>query len=371
MKNQENSALIPLIREDLRQNFTPYSSAASEMGKIDGAHYLNANENPYPFKGLEGYERYDVQQPPALIAAIAKNYQTHKDYIVATRGSDESIDLLIRMFCAAGRDAILTCPPTFGMYKIYGSLQGAKDVQVPLLQESLNFSLDVESIIKTAKDPQQHIKLMFLCCPNSPTGNLFPPTDIEKIIQELEGYAAVVVDEAYINFTRQDSFVQKLEQFPNLIVLRTLSKIHALAGERIGCAVCADTAFTTFMRGCLAPYPVPKSVAQNAVEALRQAEERQEEMVCKIVKSRQILAEAFTQCPDVECVYPSETNFLLVKFISYNAAQHFIKQAAAKNIILRDISAKEDTQNCLRISVGTEEENEMLIHLAETIAKAA
>lgn len=371
MKNQEKSALIPLIRRDLQANFTPYSSAASEMGKIDGAHYLNANENPYPFSGLEGYERYDVQQPPALIDALAKNYGTKKEYIVATRGSDESIDLMIRMFCESGKDTILTCPPTFGMYKVYGSLQGAPDIQVPLLQNGMEFSLDIEGIIATVKDKTKNVKMVFLCNPNSPTGNLFLPQDIEQILRELEGHAAVIVDEAYINFAKQESFVEKLEQFPNLIVLRTLSKVHALAGERLGCAISADTTFTTFMRGCLAPYPLAKSVSKNAVEALKQAEEKQDEMIANIIKGRQELEENFRKCSDVEYVYPSETNFILVKFKSYDTAQNFLKLAASKNIILRDISGKEDTKNCLRISVGTEEENEMLTTLVESMAKAA
>ncbi len=360
MKNQEKSALIPLIREDLRANFKPYSSAASEMGKKQGAIYLNANENPYPFSGLEGYERYDVQQPPALIQAMAKNYQTLPECIVATRGSDESIDLLIRMFCQAGDDAFITCPPTFAMYNVYGSLQGAKNIEIPLIEDNYKLTLDSAKIIETASNPDNHVKMVFLCCPNSPSGTLFEIDAIKEIITALEGHAAVIVDEAYIDFTHQESFVTELENHPNLLVLRTLSKVHALAGERIGGTVCGDIDFMNFMRGCLAPYPVPKSVAENAVEALKQAEEKQGQMIKEIIAERETLIVAFQECDDVAYVYPSETNFILVKFKTYEQAQAFLQKALTHNIILRDISKKDDTANCLRISVGSAEDNKKL-----------
>ena len=361
MKNAENSALIPLIRQDLRKNFKPYSSAAGEMGKKEDMIYLNANENPYPFQGLEGLERYDVQQPPALIHAMAETYQTKPEYIVATRGSDESIDLLIRMFCEAGKDTILTCPPTFGMYGVYGALQGAKNIEIPLVEEDHKFYLDKEAIIKAAKDPA--VKLVFLCYPNSPTGNVFDAAVIEDIAKTLVNHAAIIVDEAYIDFSSAKSFITALHNHPNLLVLRTLSKIHALAGERIGGTVCADTDFMAFMRGCLAPYPLPKSVTANAVEALKQAQSKQPEMVAKIREEREKLYNAFQSFDKVEHVYPSETNFLLVKFKSYDYAQNFLKSANNAGIILRDISGKADTKNCLRISIGTAEDNAKLIEL--------
>ncbi len=363
MKNQEKSALLPLIRHDLRTNFTPYSSAASEMGKKDDAIYLNANENPYPFSNLEGLDRYDVQQPPALLATMAKAYGARPDQIIATRGSDESIDLLIRMFCESGKDAILSCPPTFGMYGVYGNLQGAKHIQVPLIAKDNSFSLDANKIIATAKNPDNNVKLVFLCCPNSPTGNVFAPSAITEIISALNGHCAVILDEAYIDFSAQDSFINILSDHPNLLILRTLSKVHALAGERVGATIGGDAAFMAFMRGCLAPYPIPKSVSANAIEALRQAEDKQESMINRIIIERQKLVSAFEKADIVRNVFPSETNFLLVEFISYDAAQSFLKTALAAQIILRDISAKPDTENCLRISVGNEADTDKLISL--------
>ena len=357
------SILKKIIRSDLLENFKPYSSAASEMGKKQGAIYLNANENPYPFNGLEGYERYDVQQPPALIAAMAKNYKTSPEYIVATRGSDESIDLLIRIFCQAGKDAFITCPPTFAMYNVYGNLQGAKNIEVPLLEDNYELSLDVDNIIKTAKNPDNHVKMVFICCPNSPSATLLSIQDIKKVLTELEGHAAVIVDEAYIDFTTQKSFVSELENHPNLLVCRTLSKVHALAGERCGGTVCADIEFMKFMRGCLAPYPVPKSVAENAVEALRQAEDKQDTMVKDIITERTRLITALRSSDDVEHVYPSETNFILVKFKSLDLAQGLLQKALQNNIIIRDISKQKYTENCLRISVGNAEDTQKLIDL--------
>lgn len=364
MKNQEKSALIPLIREDLRQNFKPYSSAASEMGKKEGAIYLNANENPYPFNGLEGYERYDVQQPPALLQAMAKNYGAPPEMIVATRGSDESIDLLIRMLCESRKNAFITCPPTFGMYGVYGALQGAQNIEIPLIKDGKEFFLNKNDIISQGQ--QDHVKMVFLCCPNSPTGNLFEIQEIKEIISALEGHAAVIVDEAYIDFTNQSSFVEELEHHKNLIVLRTLSKVHALAGERCGGAICADIPFMNFMRGCLAPYPVPKSVSKNAVEALVQAEDKQVTIIQKIIDQRNLLEDAFRGFGDVEYVYPSETNFILVEFKSYDLAQSFLQKALSHNIILRDVSKNDYTKNCLRISVGHENENIKLINLLKS-----
>lgn len=355
--------LLSLLRPDLRNGFTPYSSAASEMGKIEGASYLNANENPYPFDGLEGLERYDVQQPPALLAALSKAYGTMPNQIVITRGSDESIDLLIRMFCTAGEDNILICPPTFGMYTVYANFQGAGTITAPMIERNGTYRLDTESVIATALNPANRIKLVFLCNPAAPTGTWLNPEDISSICTALEGRCAVIIDEAYIDFTTHESFLGTLKNHPNALILRTMSKIHALAGERIGATLSLDTAFLTFMRGCLAPYPVPKSVAKNAVEALAQAQHKQEKIVKIIAEQREKLESAFSASELVAHVYPSVANFLLVQFKDYETAQNLFKKALAANIILRDMSSKPDTKNCLRLSVGTEETNQRLIGL--------
>ncbi|MCB9964404.1 MAG: histidinol-phosphate transaminase [Rhodospirillales bacterium] len=363
MSESQSSILTRLLRQDLRSTFTPYSSAAGEMGKQAGAIYLNANENPYPFDGLQGLERYDLQQPVELLQAMADTFGVSPAEIVATRGSDESIDLLIRMLCTHGRDSILICPPTFGMYQVYAGLNGAQTVKVPLREQDGTFYLDTDRIIATAKDPAASVKAVFLCYPNAPSGTLFDPAEIEKIADALRETCAVVVDEAYIDFTQNESFCKKRALYPNMLILRTLSKAYALAGERVGCTICADLAFLRFMRGCLAPYPIAKSVARNAVTGLTLAKDGQAARTARIIANREKLVAAFLSSDDIAHVYPSETNFLLVKFKSYDAAQGYLTRAAARKIILRDISNKTDTPNCLRISIGNEDETAALIAL--------
>lgn len=357
------SQLLKHIREDLRKNFKPYSSAGSESGRDSKMIYLNANENPYPFKGLEGLERYDVQQPPALIAAMEEKFGAKAGQLVATRGSDESIDLLIRMFVTAGQDSILICPPAFLMYQVYAGFQGGHVHRAPLVEKDGTLHHDKETILRMAKNPENKIKLVFLCNPHAPSGVLFPREELEEIVKELQGICGVVMDEAYIDFTSQDSFAKDLEKYPHVLVLRTMSKSMALAGERLGATLNGDPEFITFMKGCLAPYPVPKSVSLNAQEALRQSKTVNTDAISIMCAERQRVYEAFIKSDDVAHVYPSVTNFLQVKFISLEKAKDFDTRVRAQNIIIRDISAHPDTFDCLRISVGSPEQNEKLIAL--------
>lgn len=357
------SMLLKFVRDDLIENFKPYSSAGSESGRETNITYLNANENPYPFKGLEGLERYDVQQPPALLKAMGQKFGVTGDQLVVTRGSDESIDLLIRMFCTAGKDSILLCPPTFLMYQVYAGLQGANVLRAPLIENDGTYVQDQETIIEMASNPQNNVKLVFLCNPNAPSGTLFDRSTLEGIVKALNGKCVIVMDEAYIDFTNQDSFAKDLDQYPNLVVLRTMSKSMALAGERLGATLSTDPDFIAFMKGCLAPYPVPKSVSTNGQEALRQNKENPSDAVAILCEQRERVYQAFLKSEDVEHVYPSVTNFLLVKFMSLDAAKEFDARARREHIYIRDVSNHPDTHSCLRISIGTPEENEKLIAL--------
>lgn len=359
-----NSFLCSLLRADLRAHFQPYSSAGSEAGKAEELAFLNANENPYPIAGLEGLNRYDVQQPPALIQKLAETYDVKPEYVLASRGSDESIDLLIRATCRPGADSIMICPPTFGMYGVYATLSAINVHQVPLTDAKGTWHLAVDEIIEAARKLKP--KLLFLCSPNNPTGTDFPAQDLEHIVKSLSDVCAVVMDEAYIEFTDRESFSSKLSTYPNLIVLRTLSKAYALAGERLGCALSDDDDFMRFLRGCLAPYPMPKGVTQSALTALSISAQDLDGRLANLLEQTLRISKAFTGHPRVENVYPSAANFIFVRFQTGEDAKEFNQLCAQHHLILRDFSARPDTPGCLRISAGTQEEMDRLLEILHT-----
>ncbi|MCK5373786.1 MAG: histidinol-phosphate transaminase [Alphaproteobacteria bacterium] len=335
-----------------------------EAGKNEGTIYLNANENPYALPGLEGLNRYPEPQLLALREAFACNYGIENDQLVITRGADEAISLLVRTFCEPHQDQILINPPTFGIYSVYTGTLPCKTLSVPLIRKGDEFILDHETIIAKARNPENNVKLVFLCSPNNPTGNSFSHDIIAEICDELEGHAVVVLDEAYAEFSKNGNMVEDLESTPNLIILRTLSKAYSFAGMRMGCLLCADTDFIELVKTkVMETYPLPRLSIEAAFHVLSpEISALAKENIAKILEERTRMEDALGKAEQVTRVYPSDANFLLVEMKDANG---FCDFAEHNNVIIRNFSSKEGTENCLRLSIGTSEENNLVLELLE------
>jgi histidinol-phosphate aminotransferase len=344
--------ILELARPDIL-SLQPYQHAAWEPS----LERMHANEMPWRAGGDAsgaGLNRYPEPQPVELIAHLASLYGVAPENVLAGRGSDEGIDLLVRAFCRAGQDSILICPPTFGMYKVSARIQGAGVVEVPLLKER-GFALDVDAVLAAWNSA---IKLVFVCTPNNPTGNLLERGAIERLCQELSGKALVVVDEAYVEFSRAESFVRSLAQFSNLVVLRTLSKAYALAGARCG-AVIAHADIVSLLARVITPYALPTQTI-DAVLTFTNAQHcaAAAQRIDTILAERARLAERLAQLPLVSRVMPSDSNFLLIECAD---AERVFKAATSVGLIVRDTRSQLGLANTLRISVGTPEQNERLL----------
>lgn len=344
--------LLPLIRPELR-NFAAYRSARSEAA-APASIELDANESPWPpfgrFAAEGNFNRYPTQQPAALTERLAQIYNVAADRILVGRGSDEGIDLLVRLFCRAGQDQILICPPTFGMYKVAAGIQGAATLEVPLRDGQL----DLPAILAACT---VDTKLIFIPSPNAPMGHEMAPGDILTLCKARGEKSLVVVDEAYVEFTADPKgILASQDQFPNLVVLRTLSKAHALAGERVGCVI-ATAEIIRALRTILAPYPLPRSSIRAAIDALSPnglIEGLQRRRI--LSDERQRMSRALVTSPLVNKVYPSAANFLLVGVNNVAAVQERLRSFGIR---ARDRSA--DLPNTLRISIGTPEENNAVL----------
>jgi histidinol-phosphate aminotransferase len=349
-------SVLTLVRPDILA-LTAYSSARKESK--GGRVWLDANENPKtPAASLSpealakggalNLNRYPEPQPADLVARLATLYGVASTQVLVTRGSDEGIDLLLRTFCRAGRDAILITPPTYGMYVVAAGIQGARTVTVPLLGEK-DFALDAAAVLK-AVTPD--VKLVFLCSPNNPTGGLLDRTAVLSLVKTLAARAVVVVDEAYVDFSGQPSLAAEIPANPNLVVLRTLSKAYGLAGARVGTTI-ADPAVIAILQKVIAPYPVPAPVLTAALAALTPAGlAAARDSVTTLVAERVRLAAALANLPAVRRVRPSDANYLLVEVAD---AARAMAAGRAAGVIWRDRS--KDVSNCIRITVGTAEEN--------------
>ena len=349
------SAVQDLLREDLR-GFAGYRSARSEGA--EGAIWLNANEAPCPSAIDPGGEvrRYPQPQPAGLCAALADLYGCEPAQLLVGRGSDEAIDLLVRAYCRPGLDAVVVTPPVFGMYAVSARLQGARLVEVPLVDAVDDFKVDFRAVAAIARATTA--KLVFLCSPGNPAGGALPAADVIELTQSLEGIALVVVDEAYIEFADAPSLVDSVAAHPNLAVLRTLSKAHALAGARIGCLV-ADAGVVAALRCCQAPYPIPAPSAGLALQALAPtvlAVTRANTRQTCIERDR--LRSVLSRLPCVRRVYPSQANFLLVRFMDAAIAMQRLLQAG---IVVRDMRHMPQLQDALRISIGGEAQNQQVV----------
>ena len=356
------SGVLDLVRADLR-DFAGYSSARSE--KLDGEIWLNANESAW--QNLADAEatcrRYPEPQPPALRDALAALYGVQPAQLIVGRGSDEAIDLLVRATCVAGRDAVLVTPPVFGMYAVSARLQGAPLLEVPLRDDAeAGLVPDFPAIEREALS--RGAKLVFLCSPSNPGGASIAPEAIAALARRLEGRALVVVDEAYGEFSDAPSAIGLLDALPNLVVLRTLSKAHALAAARIGVAIAAPELIAV-LRRCQAPYPVPGPVATLGVQALSaEARAATDERIGVVRRERARLVEALTQLPGVLRVYPSQANFLLLRF---RDAESAFRALLAAGIVVRDQRAAPGLGDALRITVGTPAQNDRVLMVLQAL----
>ena len=322
----------------------PYSA----RGGATNALHLDANENPYappPVVGAAEYNRYPAQQPTALVDRLAGLYGVSPDYLMVGRGADEGIECLLRAFCEAGEDSILTCSPTFGYYKTCADIQGAGVVDVPL---SASYESDVPAIKKAAK--ADAVKMVFLCTPNNPTGNSLKRDVILDICTSLPE-TLIVVDEAYIEFSYQESLADKIGDVKNLVVLRTLSKAYALAGVRGG-AVLAHPSVIALLIKVLPPYPIARPVESAILNALApSAMAVHAQRLEETVSERQRLSDGLAKSEFVETVYPSDTNFILLEI---NNADALSKRLQQFNVKIRDYRS---TIGRVRVSVGSPDEN--------------
>jgi histidinol-phosphate aminotransferase len=331
----------------------PYAHAAWEPG----LERLHANELPWRCAGdvtRAGLNRYPEPQPRALIERLADLYAAAPDSLLVARGSDEAIDLLTRAFCRAGRDAVLVCPPTFGMYAVCARIQGAQVIPAPLLAAS-GFALASEVLLDRCT---AEVKLVFLCSPNNPTGNLLEEEAILHIARRLSGRALVVVDEAYLEFAGRPSLARLISQLPNLAVLRTLSKAHGLAGARCGSLI-ADPEIIALLRRIIPPYAIPQPTLEAVLERLTPAAIAESRAhVRAVLAERERLLRALPRLECVRRVWPSDANFLLAEFEDAAAA---LGRARDARLLVRDARGYPGLGRALRVSVGTPEQNARLL----------
>ena len=338
--------LDQLTRENIKK-LTPYSSARDEFSG-EAKVFLDANENSLGSPLLKWYNRYPDPHQQLIKQKLSTIKGILPEHIFLGNGSDECIDILFRCFCEPGKDNVIICPPTYGMYEVSAHINDVDIRKAPLLPD---FQLD---LVHLENLTDANTKIIWLCSPNNPTGNSLNRTDIEMVLNNFNGI--VVIDEAYINFARQKSFVQELKEYPNLVVLQTLSKAWGLAGLRLGMAF-ASQAIIEVMNKVKPPYNINQATQELVLKALEEVGQVND-MIKLLVDMREALAEVFTSMPTVENVYPSDANFILVKITDARKVYEFL---LTKGIVLRDRSNVQLCENCLRITVGTEQENTVLV----------
>lgn len=320
---------------------TPYSTARDEYQGELGV-FLDANESPYE----NGYNRYPDPHQKTLKAQVAALKGVAAENIFIGNGSDEAIDVLMRVFCEPREDNVVAIAPSYGMYKVAAAINDVEMCEVQLGEE---FSLPVEELLAAA---DEHTKMIFLCSPNNPTGNSFPREQMLRLVEQFDG--VVVVDEAYIDFADAESLKSEIAQYPNLVVLQTMSKAWAMAGLRVGLALAAERVVELMSE---VKYPYNINVATMAIveELLRQPID---DKVAEIRQQRALVEAALKQSTVVEKIYPSDANFLLVKVVDADAMYDFL---ISKGIIVRNRNRVKGCEGCLRMTIGTPEENEALL----------
>lgn len=336
-----------ILRNNIKE-LVPYSSARDEF-KGEASIYLDANENSFGSPLDTNFNRYPDPLQHKLKQRLSEIKGVPPRNIFLGNGSDEAIDILFRAFCRPGVDNVIIVPPTYGMYEVSANIN---DVEVRKVKLSPDFQLDLEGISEAINE---NTKIIFICSPNNPTGNSMDRDDIETILVNFNGL--VVIDEAYINYSRQKTFIQELTEYTNLVVLQTLSKAWGLAGLRLGMAFASEEIIEVFNK-VKPPYNINQATQTLALEALQNVE-RINEWIKVTVSEREKLITALASQPFVIKIYPSDANFILVKTTNAVGIYNFLVQ---KGIIVRDRSKVELCEGSLRITVGTPDENETLIN---------
>lgn len=338
--------IATLLRENIKK-LVPYSSARDEF-KGEASVFLDANENAFGSPLPTQYNRYPDPLQWKLKERIAEIKGVPAPHIFIGNGSDEAIDIVFRAFCNPGVDNVVICPPTYGMYEVSANINDVEIRKVPLTPD---FQLNMDGIEDAVNE---QTKIIFICSPNNPTGNAIDRTDIEVLLNNFKGI--VVIDEAYINFSRHKSFIQELTEYPNLVVMQTLSKAWGLAALRVGMAF-SSTLIIDVMNKVKPPYNVNEASQQLALQALGNVNQVNE-WIRETVQERERLARAFRELPTVTQVYPSDANFLLVRTTDPRGIYTHLTE---RGIIVRDRSKVQLCEGCLRITVGTPEENKELL----------
>lgn len=350
-----------LIRPDLR-GFGGYSSArtsAPATGDADTI-WLNANEAGTPSRADPGgtVRRYPDPQPPALVEALAAHYRVPHETLVVGRGSDEAIELLVRTACRPGADGIVISSPTFGMYAVSARLHGVPVHDLPQRDRGSSWEVDTDAVAQLARDRQARI--VFLATPGNPTGSAVPESGLIRLAAALADQALVVVDEAYQEFGGAPSATALLEKHPNLVVLRTLSKAHALAAARVGVAI-AHPDLAAVLRRVQAPYPVPVPVTALALQALEpHALADTESRIAATLAQRDRLTGLLAASPLVRAVYDSRANFVLARCADQVAADTLLARLAGCGIVVRDLRALPGLADAVRVTAGSTAEIDAL-----------
>lgn len=360
MSNENNLSVQALARKNV-QELTPYQSARRLGG--NGDVWLNANEYaiaPQFELTQQTFNRYPECQPALVINRYAAYAGVDPEQVLVSRGADEGIELLIRAFCEPGKDAILYCPPTYGMYSVSAETIG---VEGRTVAAKADWSLDIPAI-EAALDG---VKLVYVCSPNNPTGNIIDPDEIRAVLEMTRGRAIVAVDEAYIEFCPQATVSGWLQEYPHLAILRTLSKAFALAGLRCGFTL-ANSELIALLMKVIAPYPLSTPVADIAAQALSpEGLAVMRQRVAEVTENREWLLAELKKCDCVEEAFASDTNYVLVRF---TASSSVFKNLWDQGIILRDQNKQPGLSGCLRITIGTRSELQRVIDALQPLPGA-
>lgn len=337
--------LDSLVRDNVKV-LKPYSSARDEFEDFDTAEmvFLDANENPFN----NGVNRYPDPQQASVKSILAKQNNVNPNQMLLGNGSDEVLDLIFRAFCEPKIDNVITLPPTYGMYGVLANINAVENREVLL---STDFQPQIEKIFKAIDD---NTKMIFLCSPNNPTGNSFSEESVMTLLEHFNGL--IVIDEAYIDFSEKESWLKKIDQYPNLIITQTLSKAYGLAGIRLG--ICyASAEIIAVLNKIKPPYNVNELTQRRALERLDNTNTIQSE-IAAIISERSVLLKVLLDVKYVEKIYPTEANFILIKVDDANKRYDDL---IAKGIVIRNRTTQPLCDNCLRLTIGTEEENKKLI----------
>ena len=342
---ENNFDINTIVRENVKV-LKPYSSARDEFEDFDTADmiFLDANENPFE----NGVNRYPDPQQMSVKAILAKQKNVKLNQILLGNGSDEVLDLLFRAFCEPKVDNVITLPPTYGMYGVLANINAVENKEVLL---SNDFQPHIEKIMAYVNE---NTKIIFLCSPNNPTGNSFSDESVVYLLQNFKGL--VVIDEAYIDFSNKESWINELDEYPNLVITQTLSKAYGLAGIRLG--ICyASTEVISVLNKIKPPYNVNELSQKRALERLADTDKISAE-IASIIRQREDLLEVLLHVEFVKKIYPTEANFILVKVDDANKRY---AELIAKGIVIRNRTMQPLCDNCLRLTVGTELENRKLM----------